>query len=311
MDCSAMKRFEDAAAYMPRQIAGPLPTHIDLRAHALSGPVRDQAQVGACAGFAITAVLDNFARRHGRRDDLSALHVFSIYSLDEENGGFSRALRARPITTEAVWPYDPTTACRFADDWTGEGCAQVYRVPQDSARADGYLMARKADADRRGRWQVAGYEELSTDPVDPEQIAMILASGEAIWAAFAFYRPAWSSLDGNRGNVLPYFPAHLQRSSHAVTLEGYRMTPRGRQFLLHNSWGRQWGEGGFAWIDEAMLRTHLNSAYRVIAADASIPIPRPATHCAHGRIPILDTCAPPPPPTPNLPSLPGWPPFNP
>jgi len=303
-----MKRFEEAAAYVPRQIAGPLPSHIDLRAHGLSGPVRDQAQVGACAGFAMTTVLDNFARRQGRREDLSALHVFSIYNLEDDGRGFSRALRARPITHEAVWPYNPVVACRFADGHTGEGCAEVYRVPQDSARGDGYLMARKTDADRRGRFQIVGYEELPTDPVDPEQIAMVLASGEAIWAAFAFYRPAWQSISGNRGSVLPYFPPHLQHSSHAVTLEGYRSTPRGRQFLIHNSWGLDWGEGGYAWVDETTLRAHLNTAYRVLVADASIPIPRPDGNCRHGRVPILDTCAPPPPPTPDLPALPGWPP---
>lgn len=305
MDCSAMDRFEDAVAYVPRQVAGPLPAHIDFRAHRLSGPVRDQAQVGACAGFAMTTVLDNFARRQGRWDDLSSLHVFSIYNLHYDDG-FSRALRARPITTEGVWPYDPAVACRFAGSWTGQGCSRVYGVPHDSARQDGYLMARKADADRRGRWQIAGYEELSTDPVDPEQIAMILASGEALWAAIAFYRPAWQAISRNRGSTLPYFPPHLQTMSHAVTLEGYRQTPRGRQFLLHNSWGADWGEGGYAWIDESMLRTHLNTAYRVMVLDASIPLPRPQQHCTAGRIPILETCAPPPPPTPELPPMPDW-----
>jgi len=306
LDCAAMKRFEDAAAYLPRQMAGPLPPHIDLRAHGLSGPVRDQAQVGACAGFAMATVLDNFARRQGRREDMAALHVFSIYSLE---GGFSRALRARPITTEPVWPYDPATACRFADGHTGERCAQAYRVPRNSARGDAYLMARKADADRRGRWQIVGYEELSTDPVDTEQLAMLLASGEAIWVALAFHRPAWQALSRNRGSVLPYFPAQAQQSGHAVTLEGYRTTPRGRQFLIHNSWGTDWGDGGFAWIDEAMLRTHLNTAYRVMVVDASIPVPRPADSCPHGRVPFLETCASPPLPSPKIPPMPGlrWP----
>jgi len=306
IDCAAMKRFEDAVAYVPRQVAGPLPPHVDLRAHGLSGPVRDQQQVGACAGFAMTTVLDNFARRQGRRDDMASLHVFSIYNLDDEVA-FSRALRARPVTTEVVWPYDPVIACRFADDWTGQGCAGVYGVPHDSARHDPHLMGRKVDADRRGRWQILGYEELSTAPVDTDQIAMVLASGEALWAALAFHRPAWSALNRNRGSVLPYFPPELQELSHAVTLEGYRTTPRGRQFLLHNSWGTTWGEGGYAWIDEAMLRTHLNTAYRVLVADASLPVPRPAEQCSHGRIPFLDTCAPPPLPRPHLPAIPWLP----
>ncbi|MEM1032218.1 MAG: C1 family peptidase [Myxococcota bacterium] len=306
IDCSAMRRFEDATAYVPRQLAGPLPPHVDFRAHRLNGPVRDQQYVGACAGFAMTSVLDNFSRRYGRHADLSALHLFTHYNLGPDEG-FSRALRSRPITTERVWPYDPMVACRFADDWTGQGCAQVYGVPHDSAHADGYLMGRKADADRRGMWQIVGYEELTTDPVDPEQVAMILASGEGIWAAVSFYRPAWSELNQNARSVLPTYPSDLAEVGHAVMLAGYRNTPRGRQFLFQNSWGTDWGEGGFAWLDEAMLRTHLLTAYRVAAVDAALPVPQPDRGgCPAGRIPVLDVCAPDVPKAP----LPAWPPFT-
>ena len=40
---------------------------------------------------------------------------------------------------------------------------------------------------------------------------------------------------------------------HAVTMAGYRETPQGRQFLLHNNWGTSWGDKGYGWISEAMV----------------------------------------------------------
>jgi hypothetical protein len=201
LDCAAMKRFDDAAAYIPRQLASSLPRYIDLRAHGLSGPIRDQAFVGACAGFAITSTLDNAARRLGRRDVMSALHVFATYG--NKPHGFSRALRARPVTVEQVWPYDPVRACRFASAWTGQRCSSRYGVPNNSAASYPRLMAEKRRADTLGRLKIAGYEEIETDPVDVDQIAMLIASGESLWASIAFNRGAWDSLNDNGYDVLP------------------------------------------------------------------------------------------------------------
>jgi C1A family cysteine protease len=36
--------------------------------------------------------------------------------------------------------------------------------------------------------------------------------------------------------------------NHMVTLAGYRPAPNGGyEFLIANSWGEDWGDGGFAW----------------------------------------------------------------
>jgi hypothetical protein len=305
LDCGAMKRFDDAAAYIPRQASSQLPAWVDLRAHGLSGPVRDQQQVGACAGFAMTTVMDNASLRMGRHEMLSSLHVFATYGDESDSMGFSAALRARPITAEQTWPYDPARACRFASDWTGQNCSSYYGVPNNSAKSDPRLIAEKQRADYLGRLQIVGYEELATDPADTDQLAMLVASGEALWLSLKFHGPAWKSLSRSGNNQLPYYPVEAAEISHAVTLEGYRHTPVGRQFLIHNSWGTDWAEGGYAWVDDAMMRSHVGLAYRVLVADASVPVPRPQPHCSYGRVPLLDICAPPP---MSLPGVPGnWP----
>jgi hypothetical protein len=101
LDCAAMRRFAEATVFIPREIAmGTLPPGVDLRAHGLVGPVKNQLQVGACAGFAMSTVLDNAARRFGRGDVVSPLHVFATYA--PTNDDMSRALKGRAFTVEPV-----------------------------------------------------------------------------------------------------------------------------------------------------------------------------------------------------------------
>ena len=50
---------------------------------------------------------------------------------------------------------------------------------------------------------------------------------------------------------------------HAVTIVGYRTDGLEKQFLLQNSWGTGWADGGFAWMPERVLRRHLTRAFRL------------------------------------------------
>lgn len=180
----------------------------------------------------------------------------------------------------------------MADGELAGRCGSEYGVAPGTGKHDPQLRAEKQRADQLGTLRIAGYEDMATDPVDLDQIALVLASGEAIWAAIKFEPSAWNSLSRSGRDRMPYYPVYEGQIGHAVTLEGYRPTPNGREFLLHNSWGRKWGRGGYAWMHEQMLATHLSYAYRVIAVDASVPLPSPEQHCATGRIPLLDLCAP-------------------
>jgi Papain family cysteine protease len=280
IDCSAMRGFADAVAYVPRSVAhAQLPANVDLRAHRLAGPVKDQAMVAACTAFAITSVMENAALRMGRPMFFSPMHVFSKYAARDSH---KTHLQNQPLTTEEVWPWDPARACRMDDD---PECASYYGVAPLSA---GPQMAEdRARADGTGRMRIASFEELATNPLDTSQVALLLASGEALWAALNIDHPLWLAQRGV--DMLPYYPKHGAVYSHAVTLEGYRVTPNGRQFLIHNSWGRAWGRDGYIWIDERMLASHANWAYRIRVADASLP--------------TVETAA-----LPNgWPALPAWP----
>ncbi|NUP13182.1 MAG: hypothetical protein HOW73_44655 [Polyangiaceae bacterium] len=267
IDCAAMKKVAGATSFIPRQIvAATLPRYVDLDERGLSGPVKDQQQVGACAGFAVSSVLDNVARRSQRGDVSSPLHVFTTYT-----GNGLETIRGRPMTAETVWPYDPSRACRFARDGSQVGsCGSYYGVSPGSAWSDPGLMNERARADASGFVRIDQFEELA-EGTDPNQMAALLADGESIWVALRFYRPAWQSPEVERTGYLPYYPPESAGENHAVVLEGYRVGPYGREFVFKNSWGQGWGRNGRAIIPESMLRTHMNWGYRIRATLSSTP----------------------------------------
>lgn len=214
----------------------------------------------------------------------SALHVFAKYA--DGSSDLGSAVRGRAIASEATWPYDPVRACRLADDHYGDDCWSAYGVAPGYGR-DPALQRERQAADARGEWRIDGFEEIVPEVVTTDQIAALIAGGEALYASFAFHRPAWEATRGGR-DVVPHYPREAAPSAHAVTLEGYRQTPSGRQFLIHNSWGRDWGRDGYAWMDDAQVRTNLRYAYRVRASHASTPPPPRA--CPQGQVPWLSDC---------------------
>ena len=44
------------------------------------------------------------------------------------------------------------------------------------------------------------------------------------------------------------------KGGHAISLTGYTHVEGERYFLIKNSWGEKWGDGGYAWIHEQSLR---------------------------------------------------------
>ena len=53
------------------------------------------------------------------------------------------------------------------------------------------------------------------------------------------------------------------RGYHAVVAVGLGTTDASRCFLVRNSWGVEWGENGYAWLDEAFLTGHLRDLLTV------------------------------------------------
>lgn len=293
IDCSAIRIASNSVEYVPRVFStATLPGTVDHRATGLVGPVKSQNPVGACAGFAISSVMDNAIRRRGRGDVVSPMHVFATYTRENDMG----ALRGKSMTTDPVWPFNPATACRLANPVHGGYCQSQLGIAPGSGQGDPMLLGERARADSMGAFRIDVLEFIEKSEVD--QLALLVAEGEAVWIALAFDQEAWKHKNVQSG-YLPWYPPQ-DGLGHAVVLQGYRMGPTGREFLFQNSWGTDWGMGGYLWIPESMLRSHLLHGYRVRVTDAGaapyVPPSGPqvpaAGGCPQGTTGMFGVCLP-------------------
>jgi hypothetical protein len=261
-------------ATTPATASGPTPSSVDLRALGLDGPVKDQQQAGVCWSFAISTLMDNGLRRAGRTDVLAPLHIIA----DDEFQLLFDQGAGRPLVVENSWAYDPHKACKL-DDNSGDKsfCAQAYNIQAGSWRSDPVLVAERTRAEASGVYRIVAFRSLAHNPANPDEIARVLATGQAVYAGFDVDLRAWSSMRQQPGAVLADWQPDGS-GGHAVALVGYRTAPTGRQFLVHNSWGKGWGDAGYAWVTEAMVRDRLHEAFVVTVGDSAgaLPMPTPA-----------------------------------
>jgi len=260
------------AAPSPSPSPGPnqLPASIDHRALGTEGPVKDQQVVGSCTAFSLSTVMDNAIRRLNQSDVVSSMHIWSRYadptmlSAESHNEG-------RPLSLWQDYPYDERVACRMESQ--DDGCAELLlpHVQVNTAASDPAVQVQIQAAEARGRYTITEIDQIQ--PIDPDAIAIALATGKDIWFAMGVSQDAWSSPVVQATGIVPDW--QTEDGGHAMALAGYRVTPVGRQFLVHNSWGPSWGEGGYAWISEAMVRAHAQSAYTIAVADRLAPSPPP------------------------------------
>jgi hypothetical protein len=245
--------------------ASVLPPAVDHRQDGTEGPVKDQGQVGSCTAFSLSSAMDNAIRRQNKPDTVSSLHLWSHY-------GFPQMQRAgdgninKPIAVWESWPYDERVACEL--DTGGDDDCGPYTpaVTPGSAPNDAALQAKIRDQDGKGRWRVTEYDEI---PSDPDTIAALLSTGVDVWFSMNI-GSTWMTLKGD--TIQDWTDAQVE-GGHAILLSGYRHQGNQRQFLVHNSWGKDWGDGGFAYISEAMLTKYIKHAYSVVLSDGTQPPP--------------------------------------
>lgn len=264
-----------------------LPAGVDLRAMGLDGPMKHQQSAPVCWSFAISNVMENALRRAGRADVIAPLHLIAH---DEW-----RAIRAtasgHATTLETSWPYDPHKACELDHDVAdSDSCETAYGIRRGSYREDPALVDELQRVDAAGGYRIASVHPLKDTPGDPDEVAATIATGQAVYAELEFNATAWNARSVSATGALADWEPD-GTGGHAVTLVGYGTWDGRRSFLIHNSWGTSWGDGGYAWISAEMVRARLVDAWTVALVDAS---GRPLT--PNGVTP------PPPPPPPPPPS---------
>jgi hypothetical protein len=320
VDCNVLRPIPNVVPSEPvPPTPGGTPASVDHRAQGLVGPVRDQGEVGSCEANAIASLIDSYTRwRRLNAVPASALHIFAVYERTRIDGvdrdDVGNLTRVAGVTSDAVWPYDPLKACRIAVGGDGLGCDARYHVQKESGYTDPTLVAERQRADASPSYRIVSIQnvtETGRDGIPSDigkaeaEIIKLLAAGEAVYLGVDM-ATNWTSATGMHGvEVLPQPVGYY--GAHALLAQGYRSTSSGTQFLVQNSWGTGWGQGGFAWIPESILRARLRAAYRFRVAlttdprtpgtpPAVTPPPpppaAPAQTCPQGYSSILGACVP-------------------
>jgi hypothetical protein len=265
--------------------ATPLPAMVDNRAAGLESPIRDQGTAGTCTALSLAAAVDHaVGRATGKATMVSAMHVWSHYHSAEMESA-ADGNRGRGLASEATWPYEENQACSWMSPCEIGDCNRSIACGLSPP------AQRVTQADRQPFAQVSNITALDTS--DIASLKSVLAKGQDIWFAM-FVDDAFTQLEGAPA-IVPDGDFTIAASGHALVICGYKTQSNGTYFLLHNSWGTDWGEAGYAWIHENTLRRNIRSAY-IVEAHAIGAAPLPQAGPASAPAPV-----PPPPPDPPPP----------
>ena len=208
---------------------GPLPPKVDLRSHC--PPVYNQGSIGSCTANAIAAALQ-FDQMKQRRDVFVPSRLFIYYNerviertVDEDAGAMIRdgikSVAKQGAPRERLWPY----------------AISKFRTKPTKAA---YRDARKHPA--------VLYQRVTQDL---RQMRGCLAAGFPFVFGFTVYTSFESHRVAKTGRVS--MPARREKEigGHAVLAVGYDH-PR-RRFIVRNSWGTDWGLGGYFTMPYAYL----------------------------------------------------------
>jgi len=234
-----------------------LPTIVDHRLEKTEGPVRNQGSSPACTAFAEATALDHaLARWSGRSAETSVMQIWSRYHSPSEDTALLANV-THPIGPEHEWPFNAAEASRWVP------CNIAAKIQKHG------VCGKKVDDERvRSVAEKAIGEFTEVEYLGKPDVTVLeakIASGQDIICAIEV--PSSFVPRGKSG--AKYIPNYGRtaggETGHAFVLSGYANYPHGSYFLIHNSWGPKWGDGGYAWIHMATLTKW---AKQLVAVDA-------------------------------------------
>ena len=152
---------------------------------------------------------------------------------------------------------------------------------------------------------------LAKEGIDPgdkiRAIKKVLAEGYPVLVSHTLYdsfhaaEDVWRVRDGED-------QASDRHGAHAMVIVGYDDEKHGGAFRYLNSWGPQWGDGGFVWVPYATTGDLCYGAYQAFPYPRTAPKPTPAPAPAPKPTPAVVPTPlpePPPPPAPVAPTPPA------
>ena len=227
-----------------------LPSVVDHRLDGTEGSMRSQGSAPACTAFAEAAAIDHaLARWTGKPQRVSTMQLWSRYHTPYE-GNAVRANVQLSLGSEDDWPFAVHEAVSWlpceAHKTSSSGCGK----PVDPKHAQRVNLAPVAEVTAAVYLRAPETAELKTK----------IAAGQDVVITMTL--PETFTPKGKAGaRYVPHYTTDAGADAgHAVVLAGYATLPHSTYFLLHNSWGPGWGDGGYAWIHETTLAAWMREA---------------------------------------------------
>ncbi len=244
------RQQKSSSAPAPWRSGNVVPDKLDLRDRLYQPPVRsapplevrpkagarvfDQGESQACTGYALSVVVHHLMQQRGRKvEPVSPFMLFSMARRYDEIPGAEPGAGSTLRGAMKGWYKHGVCALRCWDklDFGPEGMPPPSNIPDD----DWWL-----DAVHR---PLGAYYRVDVRSVSDMQLAL---SEVGVLYAGAMLHAGWAAenLHKRPGEPLPIIAPQLGEADqgHAFALVGY--TAQG--FIVQNSWGKDWGKGGFA-----------------------------------------------------------------
>lgn len=207
--------------------------HVDVDLRSALGSIRDQGPRPTCLAHAVSA-----AHEHARDATIPLspeyLHFFAAGGHPSSGVSMNEAaktLKNKGQPEEAHCPYRPAEP---PAGWSPPKGLHVFRRASERKSADATQIEQSI---RAGRVPVLG-----------------------ISLPQSFFTPRVPWVISSVGAV---------RGLHAVAGVGVGRHQRSRVVLVRNSWGPDWGDGGYAWLDDRFIAQHLKGVLVITHEAAS------------------------------------------
>lgn len=249
--------------HAPKEV---LPQTVDHREDGFEGPTLNQGKAPSCTAHALAAVIDHdLALWTGKPGDLSVMEIWARYHQANTEVGILSNM-GKSVARAEDWPYDSATA----SSWLPKG-----KHCKSDACGKSVDAEKLAEVEKKGVVLIEQHELIPGGENLFDIIEAKLASGHDVGIGGKL--PASFKPIGEKGSkYVPDF-AEYGKGGHAFATVGYTHIDGERYFLLKNSWGEKWGDGGYAWIHEATLKKIIGGAHVVIldpVADVGLKRPK-------------------------------------
>lgn len=232
--------------YTPAPRQAPLPAGVDFRVerpHQVLA-VRNQEDEGSCTAFAATAMAYQTYVADGWHNPFPPSPRFTYYTerqilqaqygvataTAEDTGGYGRAV------VQALAQYGITNEhnCPYAPD--GNPLDVLATAPDAETYANAY------------KHRATIYSSVAQDLASMQAC---LADGYGFIVGILVYQSFEGPQAGQTGNVPMPAPGETLLGGHELWVCGYRDTDQ--RFIVQNSWGTDWGDGGYIYLPFAYL----------------------------------------------------------